>query len=105
MSKHRWSKNDDYVCCREYLEFVFIERIESNVNTLIDRICEKLPHISRGSIRMKVQNIKQVALDSGLEDMIEISPLLNYSEQCRLAFDKAVSDLESIINNSDNMGD
>ena len=105
MSKYRWTQEDDYVCCKEYLEFVFIEKIESNANTLIDRICKKLPHISRGSIRMKVQNIKQVALEGGLEDVIDITPLLNYSEQCKKAFDKAFWDFECIINDSDNMSE
>ncbi len=98
MGKHRWSLEDDYVCCKAYLEYVFLNEIDYGVKELIERIYLKLPHISRGSIRMKLQNIKAVALECGLEDSLEISPLTNYSARCMRAFQMATDDLEKQTN-------
>ena len=47
---------------------------------------------------MKLQNIKQVALDSGLEDSLDISPLSQYSVQCMQAFNAATDDLAEKMN-------
>jgi hypothetical protein len=44
---------------------------------------------------MKAQNIKALALDEGLEDHLEFSPLANYSRQCKRAFSDAVCALEA----------
>ena len=82
--KHTWTMEDDLTACQKYLEFVF-ERTE-DVATLLDELEKLLPHISRGSLRMKMQNIKQVALEEGLEDHLEIAPPQNYSVQCHKAF-------------------
>ena len=81
--KHTWTMEDDLTACQKYLEFVF-ERTE-DVATLLDELEKRLPHISRGSLRMKIQNIKQVALEEGPEDHLEIAPLKNHSLQCREA--------------------
>ena len=98
MGKHHWSLEDDYVCCKAYLEYIFLNEIDYGAKELVERIYLKLPHISRESIRMKLQNIKALALDCGLEDSFEISPLANYSVQCKRAFQMATDDLGKIIN-------
>jgi hypothetical protein len=56
-------------------------------------LAEEMPHISYGSLRMKIQNIKAIALDVGLEDRFTFSPLSNYSVQCKRAFNDATDAL------------
>ncbi len=92
--KHRWTYEEDFTCCLEYLNFVFENEGDDSTERLVDIIADKLPNIKRGSIRMKLQNIKEVALDAGLEDRLEISPLYQYSAQCKRAFNSAVNYLE-----------
>ena len=98
MEKHQWSYEDDYVCCRKYLEYVFEDETVHRLSEMVEALHLKLPHIAEGSIRMKLQNIKQVALDSGLEDSLDISPLSQYSVQCMQAFNAATDDLADKMN-------
>lgn len=93
-SKHRWSYEDDYICCQEYLKFVFDYIGDDSLIELVEIISRKLPHIEQGSIRMKIQNIKKIALEEGLEDRLTFSPLSNYSVQCKRAFYDAVDERE-----------
>ena len=92
--KYDWTLEDDFTCCMAYLDFVFNYTGEDDLKHLVDVFEEKLPHISRGSLRMKAQNIKQIALDAGLEDRLSFSPLANYSVQCKHAFDLATNAFE-----------
>ena len=84
--KHEWTLKDDLICCTEYLNFIFKREKNDSAAELLRHLEGLLPHISRGSLRMKIQNIKQVALDEGLEDQMDTTPLKNYSLQCREAF-------------------
>lgn len=87
-----WSYDDDLICCMEYLCFALRESPCRTLQELIDTLSVKLPHISKGSIRMKLQNIKQVSLNLGLEDGVNIPPLDQYSRQCKTAFQQAVAE-------------
>lgn len=93
MGNYRWSPEDDYICCRAYLEFVFVDGTSHSLSEMVEMLHLKLPRIDKGSLRMKLQNIKQVALDEGLEDSLDISPLSRYSRQCHKAFGLATDDL------------
>ncbi len=95
MNNHNWTYAEDYICCLEYLAYVFDNCEDESMEPLVNILSLKLPQIKRGSIRMKIQNIKQVALDTGLEDGLKISPLTQYSMQCKRAFSKAGDDFFS----------
>ena len=92
---YEWTFEDDLTCCKEYLLFVFCRESHDTPQDLVDRYEELLPHIPRGSLRMKAQNIKAVALDQGLEDRLAFTPLSNYSRQCLRAFHTAVDLLDA----------
>lgn len=92
--KYRWSLEDDFICCMEYLTFVFDHIGDDDLTTFVSRLAQRLPHIERGSLRMKAQNIKQIALEQGLEDRLTFSPLANYSRQCKRAFSLATEEYE-----------
>ena len=87
---HAWTYEEDFICCMEYLEFVFNYTGDDKTKNLVEKLKRQLPHISAGSLRMKAQNIKYIAMESGLEDRLSISPLSQCSEQCKKAFADAV---------------
>ncbi len=99
MGKHRWTYDEDFICCREYLALVF----EANGNSFFDysftdivqRVAIKVPLVEKGSVRMKLQNIKQIALEYGLHDDLPIKPLANYGRQCFRAFCEAVKEVNA----------
>ena len=95
MLNHRWSFEEDYICCIEYLRFIFKRESTQRVNDLIYNLSLRLTKIPSGSIRMKLQNIKQICMEYNFEDHLEISPLAQYSMQCKRAFGKAVTDLNA----------
>ena len=92
MIKHNWTYDEDFICCVEYLAFVFDNYGDDSMQRLVDILALKLPQIAKGSIRMKVQNIKQIALDAGLEDRLSFPPLAQYSAQCKHAFNAATDE-------------
>lgn len=97
MLKHHWTFEEDYTCCFHYLLYIFDKNKARNVNDLIYALSLKLPKLSRGSIRMKLQNIKQICMEHNFEDGMEISPLEKYSLQCKEAFNKAIKDFNDSI--------
>lgn len=97
VNKYNWSYSDDLTCCMLYLEFATSKAYNKSVDELIDRVENKLPQIKRGSIRMKLQNIKYLSdhlpeakkhFPSG--DRVPLSPLPAYSEQNKNAFLEAL---------------
>ena len=90
--KHNWTFEEDYTCCMQYLRYIFDSSPNKNVASLIYNLSLKLPSLERGSIRMKLQNIKQICMEHSFNDEMDISPLENYSRQCLRAFVEALKD-------------
>lgn len=90
--KHTWTFEEDYTCCMQYLRYIFDSSTNKNVVSLIYNLSLKLPSLERGSIRMKLQNIKQICMEHNFNDEMDISPLENYSRQCLRAFAEALKD-------------
>ena len=90
--KHTWTFEEDYTCCMQYLRYIFDNSQNKNVASLIYNLSLKLPSLERGSIRMKLQNIKQICMEHSFNDEMDISPLENYSRQCLRAFVEALRD-------------
>ena len=84
----RWTMDDDMTCCLMYLEQVKFNNGSSwEYHDLLHNLQLELPHIPKSSLKMKLQNIKQLCIESGLKDGLRISPLENYSVQNKRAFD------------------
>ena len=90
--KHNWTFEEDYTCCMQYLRYIFDNSQNKNVASLTYNLSLKLPSLERGSIRMKLQNIKQICMEHSFNDEMDISPLENYSRQCLRAFVEALKD-------------
>lgn len=93
MIRKAWNYEDDLVCCREYLRFALGETAAKSIRSLIEDLAVKLPHISKGSLRMKLQNIKQISVELNLNDGVQLSPLDQYSVQSKRAFKQAIQEI------------
>ncbi len=84
MAKHIWSKEENIICClscvSEYVikkngcdPFEFIEKLHS----IFIAIGSDIPF---SSIRMKMQNIKQLFIELDVENNLRINELEHYSK-------------------------
>ena len=85
MSKHNWLRKEDKVCCLACYVYA-MEGKGDDVHSIHEELCAALPHISPGSIRMKMQNIKQLFIEHKIEHTFNIAPLEKYSVQCEEEF-------------------
>lgn len=101
---HVWTYDEDYLCCKLYLEFALDKTPSKNIAELKYKVERALPQIKEGSIRMKLQNIKYLC-DNEPEarrlfrngDGVEIGPLWQASEQCRRAFLHALKNVQTPV--------
>ena len=93
MGKHRWTYDEDYLCCEKYIQMYCVEQHETSITPLLEELSSLLPNITVGSIRMKIQNIKQITMEENLYDILDHAPLERYSTQCKFAFDEAIENV------------
>lgn len=90
---HRWTVAEDEICCQRFLECYVVEKNNLDTVQFLQMLAKEVPDISEGSLRMKVQNIKYLAVQAGLKDTSALTCLSQYSLQCEKAFKKAVREL------------
>lgn len=90
---HRWTVEEDSICCRRFLECYVIQQSSMDMSQFLQLLAKEVPDVSEGSLRMKIQNIKYLAMQSGLKDTAAIKWLSQYSMQCERAFYKALNEL------------
>lgn len=83
--KHRWSLEEDTYCCETCVKYYVAEKSNMPVEVLVKELSEHFPNISTTSLRMKIQNIKQILEEEGIENSLHIGPLSNYSQQNKKA--------------------
>lgn len=91
--KHLWKYSEDKLCCKRYLEYFVLSKMNMSNSDFILVLQKELPNISIGSLRMKIQNIKQILLDNAILDTLNISPLANYSVQNKRAMDELLKEM------------
>lgn len=90
---HRWTFDEDLICCRKFLEYYVIEKSNEEISKFLAMLSLEVPAVSEGSLRMKVQNIKYLSMRAGFSDSVSIKWLSQYSVQCEKAFKQAVKEL------------
>ena len=96
--KHKWTFEEDFICCKQYIYYIYDDEYSvKNLYDLIHTLSILLPEISAGSIKMKLQNIKQISDEAGFNDKMNITPLEQYSYQCKKAFIEALNDYKDEI--------
>lgn len=91
--KHRWALDEDLKCCRMYLEYFVLNKSSMDIGQFISLLEKELPNIQPNSLKMKVQNIKQILNEKGFKDTLETSPLSNYSQQNLRAMKVALAEM------------
>ena len=91
--KHIWTMEEDELCCRKYLELYVIAHSNKGLYQFVEELSAIMPEISKGSLRMKTQNIKQLCIEHCIPDSLTVKPLSQYSKQNATAFNKVLTDL------------
>ena len=76
-------------CCEEFFKTYVVDKSSKDIGSFLNELGKKVPAVSLGSLRMKIQNIKYLAEQDRLNDTCVIAPLSKYSSQCEAAFEKA----------------
>ena len=84
--KHRWTMEEDALCCRRFFEQYIMQQSSMDLQQFAEQLHIALPSISVGSLRMKTQNIKQLCIEHGIRNSLDAKPLTQYSQQNRRAF-------------------
>ena len=84
--KHRWTMEEDVLCCRRFFEQYVIQQSSMDLQQFAELLHMALPSISVGSLKMKTQNIKQLCIEHGIKNSLGAKPLNQYSQQNYRAF-------------------
>ena len=90
---HRWTMEEDLICCMRFLECYVIQKSDMDITRFLQILSKEVPAVSEGSLRMKIQNIKYLTMREGIKDTAAIKWLSQYSMQCERAFGQAVKEL------------
>lgn len=90
---HRWTMAEDLICCKRFLETYVIQQKDTDTVQFLQMLVKEVPEVSEGSLRMKIQNIKFLATEEGIEDTSTITSLRQYSMQCKNAFYQTLNEL------------
>ena len=92
MRKHAWTYEENVYCCKRYIEQYVIESSNLRV-TEFSRLLEKeMQTVPAQSIKMKLQNIKQILMELGVRDSLEAAPLEKYSAVNKVAMLEVLAD-------------
>ena len=78
-NKHRWSDEEKRLISRHYINEYVLKPVGCNKELFLTRIYCLFPEIKESSIKMFVQNTKQLTKEFGVADSSTFSPLKNYS--------------------------
>ena len=93
---HRWTMEEDFICCKRFLEFYVIQKSEMDIVSFLKMLAKEVPDVTEGSLRMKIQNIKYLSTREGFVDSLPLSWLSQYSMQCEQAFKQATKELNLV---------
>ena len=82
--RHRWTYEECEIVCSIFKS----ECVDSSnsVDTVISKIEESCPSLSKGSIRMKLQNTVCICNELGIKHSCDVASLSDYSQQHMDAF-------------------
>lgn len=78
---HHWTFEEDYLCCKEFIVAYVLQKSNMPLSDFVRMLSAKIPELKPGSLRIKTQNIKQLAIEYGIENSLKASPRSNYSTQ------------------------
>ena len=84
-----WSYYEDELCCKLYIENFIINQNNMSLTEFVKLLSSKINR-SETTLKMKVQNIKQIVLEKNIIDSLQTSPLAHYSPQNLVAFENLI---------------
>lgn len=78
-NKHHWSDEEKKLISRHYINEYVLKPVGCKNEVFLTRIYCLFPEIKESSIKMFVQNTKQLTKEFGVADSSTFSPLRNYS--------------------------
>lgn len=60
MGKHRWTYEEDLICCQKYLEYTANYNGTESFADIVKQISPSVPNIEERSLRMKLSNINRI---------------------------------------------
>lgn len=93
---HHWTESEDKICCKKFIEYYIIRKSNISINDFIQILSKEVPDIPQGSLRMKIQNIKYLAIQEGIEETSPVKYLSQYSMQCKEAFYQTLKEMNII---------
>lgn len=79
--KHFWTYEEDKHCCQKFIEYYIVNKRNTSINSFVEMLNNNLPNITSNSLKMKLQNIKQISFELDLKNTLECTRLKNYSNQ------------------------
>lgn len=88
--KHKWLYEEDKLCCKVVIEEYVLRKSNKNLEDVLETLSYKMPDIGRNSLRMKIQNIKQLLKEAGIDNTLNTKALYSYSAQNKRAFEDVI---------------
>ena len=85
-TRHRWTYKENALCCRVCLDEYVIYKSHEDINETTNKLSKELPDIKISSIKMKIQNIKFLFEEYGIENTLNTQYLSSCSAMNREAF-------------------
>lgn len=91
-----WSSEENKACCKACVEKYVISNSAMDCEDFVDSV-SSLPEFQRtgrdkGSVRMKIQNIKALLDELHIKNSVPISPLSNASKQSRMVLEEILKE-------------
>lgn len=85
MAKTKWSVEEDTILSKLCIEKYVKGKEDLDIETFLNNIMihKEFEDRDKGSVRMRIQNIKAVLNELGMPNTIPITPLVNASKQTR----------------------
>lgn len=90
--KHSWTFEEDHCCCKAFFDVYVVGREDMSLSDFVRWLSRKLPDVKPGSVRLKVQNIKCLAAEYGVENTLHAAARDNYSKQNKAAFETVLKE-------------
>lgn len=85
MQKNKWSEDEDKIICKICVDEYVLKKGSLDIESCLDKIMstKNFENHGRGSVRMRIQNIKAVLDDLKIPNTIPITALSNAATQTR----------------------
>lgn len=80
-----WTVEEDVCCCKVCIDLYVVQKEKVYIEECVEKIksCSEMNGRDKGSIRMRVQNIKALLKELKIQNTLDVRPLANAAKQTR----------------------